>query len=125
MLRETRAALLFGQMQNGLKDELMAAPAISGAQNYDQLCLSARNEEKRLLELKKRQAYTKVQHARTVIPQPNSLRRNEGRFSTSGPRDRENRLAIRCYVCNKLGHVAKDCRSIPSESHGQGSWQGY
>ena len=53
MLRETRAVLLFEQMLNGLKDELMAAPAVSGAQSYDQLCLSARNEEKRLLELKK------------------------------------------------------------------------
>ena len=33
MLRETRAALLYGQMQNGSKDELMAALAVSGAQN--------------------------------------------------------------------------------------------
>jgi len=29
MLRETRATLLYGQMQNGLKDELMAAPAVT------------------------------------------------------------------------------------------------
>jgi len=46
MLIETRAALLYVQMQNGLKDEFMAAPTVSGVQSYDQLCLSARNEKK-------------------------------------------------------------------------------
>jgi len=30
----------------------------------------------------------------------------------------------RCYVCNKLGHVAKNCRGRPSESHGQEIQQG-
>jgi len=54
MLREIRAALLYGRMQNRLKDELMAAPAVSGAQNYNQPCLLARNEEKWLLEWRKR-----------------------------------------------------------------------
>jgi len=109
-------------MQNGLRDELMAAPAVSGAQNYDQLCLSTRNEEKRLLELKKRRAYTKVQHAKIITPQTNSsVRKTDGRLSTASPQNRENRFVVRCYVCNKLGHVAKDCRSRPSESCGKGS----
>ena len=103
----------------------MTAPAVSGAQNYDQLCLSARNEEKRLLELKKRRSYSKVQYPRNVIPSPTSvMRKNDHKFSSSNSRDQNNRFAIRCYVCNKPGHVAKDCRSRPSESRGQGSARG-
>ena len=32
----------------------MKASAVSGAQSYKELCLAARNEEKRLAELRKR-----------------------------------------------------------------------
>ena len=59
MSSETRDTLLHGQLQDGLKHELMRAPAVSGAQSYPELCLAARNEEKRLAELKKRQQYLK------------------------------------------------------------------
>ena len=56
---ETRDTLLHGQLQDALKHELMQAPAVSGAQSYQELCLAARNEEKGLAELKKRQQYLK------------------------------------------------------------------
>ena len=46
MSAETRAALLYNQMQEGLKFELMESPAVSGAIGYKQLCLAARSEEK-------------------------------------------------------------------------------
>ena len=48
---ETRDTLLHGQLQDGLKHDLMQAPAVSGAQTYQELCFAARNEEKRLAEL--------------------------------------------------------------------------
>ena len=38
MSRETRDALLYGQMQEGLCYELLKAPAVSGAQTYKELC---------------------------------------------------------------------------------------
>ena len=57
MPQETRNTLLHRQLQDGLRYEIMKAPAVSGAQNYPELCLASRNEEKRLLELKKRQQY--------------------------------------------------------------------
>ena len=50
---ETRDTPLFGQMQEGLKYELMESPAVSGATGYKQLCLAARNEEKRPIDLQK------------------------------------------------------------------------
>ena len=40
-----------------LRYEIMKAPAVSGVLSYPQLCLTLRNEEKRLLELKKRLQY--------------------------------------------------------------------
>ena len=46
MSSETRSALLYGQLQEGLLYELLKAPAVSGAQKYSELCVAARNEEK-------------------------------------------------------------------------------
>ena len=57
---DTRDTLLHSQLQDGLKYELMKAPAVSGADTYKSLCMAARNEEKRLLELKRRQQYQKA-----------------------------------------------------------------
>ena len=57
MAEETRRALLYAQLQEGLKYVLMKAPAVSGAQEYKELCVAAKNEERRLSELSKRQQY--------------------------------------------------------------------
>ena len=57
MSQETGNVLLHGQLQDGLRYEIMKAPAVSGAQNYNELCLASQNEEKQLLELKKRLQY--------------------------------------------------------------------
>ena len=50
MLKETHS-----QLQEGLRDKLIRSPTVSGAQTYLELCLTAKNEEKRLASLKKRQ----------------------------------------------------------------------
>ena len=54
MATETREVILYTQMQGGLKYLLIMSPAVSGVTDYKQLCLSARYEEKRLLDLEKR-----------------------------------------------------------------------
>ena len=51
MSSETRDTLLYGQMQEGLRIELMRGPAVSGARGYQELCIAAKNEEKRLADL--------------------------------------------------------------------------
>ena len=53
--KEIREMLLYGQLQEGLSYSLMESPAVSGAQNYKELCLAAKREERRLAELKKKQ----------------------------------------------------------------------
>ena len=57
MLSETRDALLYAQLQEGLKYDLMKAPAVSGALNYQALCVAAKSEERRLAELQKSKYY--------------------------------------------------------------------
>ena len=52
---ETRDALLHGQLQEGLRLDIMKGPAVSGAQSYLDLCVAAKNEERRLLELRRKQ----------------------------------------------------------------------
>ena len=53
MSDETRETLLHSQLQEGLSYRLMQAPAVSGSHGYSELCLAARNKERRLVELAK------------------------------------------------------------------------
>ena len=49
--------LLYRQLQEGVRDEILRSSAVSGALTYPALCLVAKNEEQRQAELKKRQQY--------------------------------------------------------------------
>ena len=55
VLPETREKLLYGQLYEGLSIILMESPTVSGAQNYQELGIAAKKEERRLTELKKKQ----------------------------------------------------------------------
>ena len=54
---ETRDALLFRQLHEGLIYSLMEGPAVSDATSYQALCLAAKTEEKRQAELQKQRQY--------------------------------------------------------------------
>ena len=43
MLPETRDALLYSQLQEGLRDSLIEGPAVSGAIDYRALCIATKN----------------------------------------------------------------------------------
>ena len=62
MSEETRSILLYGQPNEGLKYSLIKAPAVSGASEYQQLCVAAQNEERHQGELVKRQQYQQAEH---------------------------------------------------------------
>jgi len=53
MSKDTHEVLLYGQLQEGLRYEIIKSPAVSGAISYKGLCTAAQNEEKQLMELKK------------------------------------------------------------------------
>ena len=59
MLAETKDMLLYAQLQEGLHLQLLRAPAVSGAKNYQELIVVAKNEERRLADLRRRQEYAR------------------------------------------------------------------
>ena len=87
----------------------MRAQAVSGAQSYKELCLAARNEEKRLAEFRKWQQYHQV--GKDTSKSRDSDKRGE-------PKDKKMRAdslalvpqdARKCFVCHWAGHLACDC----------------
>ena len=57
MSDKTRNTLLYGQLNEGLKYSLIKSRAVSGASEYQQLCIAASNEERCQSELLRRQQY--------------------------------------------------------------------
>ena len=58
MSSETKEAILYGQLQEGLPLEFFRGPAVLGALGYKEFCVvAAKGKERRLSKLKKRQAY--------------------------------------------------------------------
>ena len=117
MSTETRDVLLYGKLQDGLRIDLVSkAPAISGAQNYQELCIAAKNEERRLAELKKRRQYAKGESFQ--------YQTNQTSHSQQTPRLRKDdhkekftfRKQARCYICNSPYHLSCDCQANKTES---------
>ena len=123
MSSETKDTLLYGQLQEGLCLELMKGPAVSGATKYQELCVAAKNEEKRLVELKRRQQYSRsLQHqppqsyhgkpqqlsdTLATRPRPSRPERPSDQHrrptgSESGPEGKT------CFRCKKTGHFMRD-----------------
>ena len=59
MSAETTDMLMYGQLQEGLSYILMESPSVSGSQNYRELRVAGKKEERRLAELRKKQQYLK------------------------------------------------------------------
>ena len=102
---DTRSAFLYGQMQEGLKQNLMNTPNVSGALTYRELVMAAKNEERRQSEMKKRRQYRNLPktHAalaikKTMPPSSNSSQPNL---------ERSNKV---CDYCHKPGHWKRECR---------------
>ena len=128
MSAETRAALLYGQLHEGLRYSLMKAPAVSGASSYAQLCIAARSEERRQSELLKRQQYQ--QGSTMATRQGGSGKRNVENVYHGTSNDGNERRVLpstsnttrkltKCWNCDRTGHLAKDCLKPKRESMGR------
>lgn len=113
MLSETRDALLYSQLQEGLRDNLMEAPAVSGALNYQALCIAAKNEERRQTELKKRKQYHKPPTPPRSSGRDEDSRAKAPNLGATKATDRK------CYFCERVGHISRNCPQRRAESSGK------
>ena len=128
---ESRSIFLFTQMQDGLRQDLMRSPSVSGALSYSELCMAAKNEEKRLIELRKRQQFkqhaSKQSTSHSQAPKKGGNPRYENtsggshRFAT---RERIDPKTARCNMCGEIGHFQRDCKMSKSESRGKTEGRG-
>ena len=121
---DTREALLYSQLYDGLSYALMRGPSVSGGQNYRALCVAARGEEHRLAALHRRQQFKspseilsrpRKQGATSLGSQPEVPPARNTKDPPSAPLME---TQVICYNCNKPGHIAKYCRRPKQESRG-------
>ena len=114
---ETREALLYGQLHEGLKINIMRSPTVSGAQSYKQLCTAAKHEEKWRTELSRRQQY---QHnPAQQQPLPDNKGPNKQSLDTGRSSNKTSRPPRRCYICDGTDHLANSCKQRKGEAPGQ------
>ena len=121
MSSETRDTLLLCQLQEGLSDDILKGPAVSGAESYKSLFIAAKNEEKRLAELVKRVQYRKESQQQKpstpkgpmpTVPKPSQ----QGQDGAKGKR-------WKCHKCGDYGHMARECKAPKKESSGKSKGQ--
>ena len=125
---DTRDALLYSQLYDGLRYNLMRGPAVSGSQNYRELCVAARGEEHRLAALQQRHQLkppteTSGRSKKPDAGQTNSRGSNQDTTSSlsrkQAPSSVMSETQVICYNCGMPGHMAKNCRQKKQESKGR------
>ena len=129
--KETREAFLYGQLQEGLRMDVLRNPAVSGALTYRELIMAAKNEEQRQCELKKRRNYQSVSGGQPggggykERPSDRNKSRNGGfrerpsdRSKNGKPTPSSGAGAPVCHKCGKTGHFAHSCWAKKTESRG-------
>ena len=93
---------------------------MSGAMNYQELCMAARNEKQHQFELKKRRLYQLPTRDQERSSQPLWRQWSAATQQTNRQASQNINSNKQCYNCRKLGHLAKDCRVKSTESKVQG-----
>ena len=123
---ETKETMLYSQLQEGLLLSLVRSQSVSGCQTYKELCVAAKQEEKRLADVSRRQHYqqgTKGSQSKTHEvkgryneSQPRVKQAADTNLPTDGKR-RLNKIRT-CYNCGSADHFMKDCK-VPSTESGK------
>ena len=114
MSNETKDALLYEQLQEGLSYNLMKSPAVSGAKGYQELCQAAKSDERRQQGLSRRQMYQRddpkgnsnSNQKKSVIGAQPVVIKQQARLQSTPEMGVS---SMRCYNCSQVGHVAKYC----------------
>jgi len=106
----------------------LESPSVSGAQNYRELCVVAKKEERRLAELKKKQQYLKTDKAMLETINRRSFQSNSGGSQKSGSnwsklKSYGKQKSLCCCVCNSPHQMACDGHKNKTESQGKPSSQ--
>ena len=116
MSKETCQSFLYGQLQEGLRHDLMQNAAVSGALTYTELIMAAKNEKQRQSELKKRHNYHFGLRPRESKENNRSWPSGAYRMFNPASKAQDATDKRLCYNCGKPGHIAKKCCTKKSES---------
>ena len=110
MAEETQQRLLQGQLQEGLKDGILQSPTVLGSLDYTALCLAAKNEERRLTELARRQHHRNSGPPKgTSTPAAWQIPPPEKEKAKPKPPDCKPGASPECFNCGCHGHLKRDC----------------
>ena len=89
---------------NSKKYGIVKSPSVSGCQSYKELCMAAKNEEKRIAGLQRRQQYQRGgggNRENSGKPQ-STMKLSSDKQQSNQP---YNRLQRKCYNCGSMEHT--------------------
>ena len=94
----------------------MKSPSVSGALLYAELCMAAKNEEKRTFELKKRMQFKHRPASQSSTEQKRSFTPKQVKGNAQKTMQRVNPATAKCHKCGRVGHFQRDCKQQKTES---------